>query len=116
MYKEEKTPINVIGKVLKTKEIEEIQETIKSQIDVEISFDTPKDLGLHGIKKTFEKNIESSETKFYKGSLRSRTKNRIRRQCSTNRRPKRRSRNNSRRKHSCYRSIKRLSARWSQGQ
>lgn len=79
MYKEEKTPIRVTGKVLKTKEIEEIRETIKSQIDVEIDFDTPKDLGLAGIKKTFEKEIKSSETKFYKGSLRSRTKNRIRR-------------------------------------
>ena len=46
MYNQEKTPINVTGKVLKTKEIEEIKEAIKKQIDVEIEFDTPKDLGL----------------------------------------------------------------------
>ena len=77
MYKEEKTPINVIGKILKTKEIQEIQEIIKKEIDVQIEFDTPKDLGLHGIKKTFERAIENSETKFYKGSLRSRAKVRI---------------------------------------
>lgn len=71
MYQEEKTPIKVIGKVLKTKEIEEIQRIITEKIPVEIEFDTPKDLGLHGIKKAFEKEIETSETKFYKGSLRS---------------------------------------------
>ena len=28
-------------------------------------------LGLHGIKRVFEKEIDNSETKFYKGSLRS---------------------------------------------
>ena len=29
------------------------------------------ELGLHGIKETFNKKIETSDTKFYKGSLRS---------------------------------------------
>ena len=58
LYKDEKTPINVTGKVLKNKEIEEIQNIIKEKIDVEIEFDSPKTLGLHGIKKTFEKEIE----------------------------------------------------------
>ena len=38
---------------------------------VEIEFDSPKVLGLHGIKKAFEQEINSSETKFYRGSLRS---------------------------------------------
>ena len=42
MYKEEKTPIVVSGKVLKNKEIDEIQAIIKKQIDVEIDFDMPK--------------------------------------------------------------------------
>ena len=28
-------------------------------------------LGLHGIRKVFEKEVETSETKFYRGSLRS---------------------------------------------
>lgn len=30
-----------------------------------------KELGLHGIKKSFNKEIATSETKFYKGSIRS---------------------------------------------
>jgi len=71
LYKTEKTPINVIGKVLKNKEIEAVKETIQSEIDVEINFESPKTLGLYGIKKVFEKEIENSETKYYKGSLRS---------------------------------------------
>ena len=71
LYKDEKTPINVTGKVLKNKEIQEIQNIIKEKIDVEIEFDSPKTLGLHGIKKTFEKEIAISVTKFHRGSLRS---------------------------------------------
>jgi len=71
LYKDAKTPIMVVGKVLKNKEINEIQEIIKSKIDVEIDFDMPKSLGLHSIKKTFEKDIAISETKFHRGSLRS---------------------------------------------
>ncbi|MCI8759880.1 MAG: septum site-determining protein MinC [Clostridia bacterium] len=71
LYQDETTPIIVTGKILKNKEIDEIQELIKSKIDVEIDFDMPKGLGLHSIKKTFEKEIAISETKFHRGSLRS---------------------------------------------
>ncbi len=71
LYQDEKTPILVTGKVLKNKEIDEIKELIKEKIDVEIDFDMPKGLGLHSIKKTFEKEIAVSETKFHRGSLRS---------------------------------------------
>ena len=71
LYKDEKTPITVAGKVLKNREIDEIQELIKSKIDVEIEFDMPKTLGLSSIKKAFEKEIAISETKFHRGSLRS---------------------------------------------
>lgn len=71
LYKDEKTPIKVTGKVLKNKEIDEIQALIKEKINVEIDFDMPKTLGLHSIKKTFEKEIAVSETKFHRGSLRS---------------------------------------------
>lgn len=71
LYKEEKTPIKVTGKVLKNKEIDEIQAIIKDKINVEIDFDMPKSLGLYSIKKTFEREIAVSETKFHKGSLRS---------------------------------------------
>ncbi len=71
IYKEEKIPIYVTGKVLTKKEIEEIRELIKGNIDVRIKFDSPTELGLHGIKRTFEKEIENSDTKFIRGSLRS---------------------------------------------
>lgn len=71
LYKDEKTPINVTGKILKNREIDELQQLIKDKIDVEIEFDMPKTLGLHSIKKTFEKEIATSETKFHRGSLRS---------------------------------------------
>ena len=71
LYKDEKTPIKVTGKILKNKAIDEIQDLIKSKIDVEIEFDSPKGLGLSNIKRTFEKEIAISETKFHRGSLRS---------------------------------------------
>ncbi len=71
LYKDEKTPILVSGKVLKNKEIDEIKALIKEKIDVEIDFDMPKVLGLHGIRKTFDREINNSETKFHRGSLRS---------------------------------------------
>ena len=71
LYQDEKTPILVTGKILKNKEIDEIRELIKSKIDVDIEFDMPKSLGLHSIRKTFEKDIAISETKFHRGSIRS---------------------------------------------
>jgi len=71
LYKDDTTPIFVAGKVMKNAEMEEIQEIIKQAIDVNIEFESPKMLGLHGIKKVFSKEIASSDTKFHKGSLRS---------------------------------------------
>lgn len=70
-YKNEKTPIKVIGKRLKNKEMKQIKEIIVEKIDVEIDFDVPKTLGLYSIKRTFNEDIGISETKFHKGSLRS---------------------------------------------
>lgn len=71
LYKDEKTPIKIVGKVLKNKEIDEIQELIKEKIDVDIDFDMPKSLGLFSITRTFKQEIAISETKFHRGSLRS---------------------------------------------
>lgn len=70
-YKDEKTPILVTGKILKRFEIDSIQKMIQSVIKVRVDFDSPRTLGLHGIKRTFKKDIKISETKFYKGSIRS---------------------------------------------
>lgn len=71
LYKDDKTPILITGKILKNKEMDEIQNFIKRFIKVQIEFDSPKVLGLHGIKKTFYKEVATSETKFHKGSIRS---------------------------------------------
>lgn len=70
LYKDEKTPIKISGKVLKNKEIDEIQALIKEKIDVDIEFDTPKSLGLASIKKTYQSEIAVSETKYHRGTLR----------------------------------------------
>ena len=71
LYQDDKTPIKVVGKVLKNKEIDQIQEIIQDKIDVNIDFDMPKTLGLSSIKKTFEQEIAVSEATFHHGSLRS---------------------------------------------
>jgi len=71
LYKEAKNPIKVTGRFLKIKEMEEIQEIIGNEINVTVTFENVNELGLHGIKKAFEQNIESSETNFIRGGLRS---------------------------------------------
>ncbi|HJJ05656.1 MAG TPA: hypothetical protein OIM45_07475 [Clostridiaceae bacterium] len=71
LYKDDTSPILITGKVLKNKEIDEIHDLISEYLDVDIDFESPKVLGLYGIKKTFYKDIATSETKFHKGSLRS---------------------------------------------
>ena len=64
--KVEETPEEKISRLM-----DEIQSLIKRFLDVGIEFDSPKVLGLHGIKRSFYKEIATSETKFHKGSLRS---------------------------------------------
>ena len=71
IYKDEKTPIMITGKVLKNKEMDEIENIIKEQLEVDVDFDMPKELGLHNIKRTFIQEVSTSETKFHRGSLRS---------------------------------------------
>ncbi len=71
LYKEDTTPIFITGKVFKNEEMEQIQTLIQKAIPVEVKFDSPKILGLHGIKKSFSKEIATSETKIHRGSLRS---------------------------------------------
>lgn len=73
--KESNFPLFITGKVLSNKEVEEIENVIKEKVDIQISFDSAKVLGLHGIKKAFNKEIAVSETKFHRGALRSRAKN-----------------------------------------
>lgn len=71
IYKNEKTPILVTGKVLKNKEIDRIEAIIRENLDVDVDFDMPKELGLSNIKKTFTQEVSNSETKYHRGSIRS---------------------------------------------
>lgn len=71
MYQTEKTPIRVTGKVLTNTELEELEQVIKSKIDVQVNFDTPTTLGLHSITRSYKKDVGTSKTTFHKGSLRS---------------------------------------------
>ena len=71
IYKDEKTPILVTGKVLKNKEIDRIEKIIRENLDVDVDFDMPKELGLSNIKKTFTQEVSNSETKYHRGSIRS---------------------------------------------
>ena len=71
LYKDSKMPILINGKNLKESEKIEIKNIIQEKIDVKISFDVPQELGLHGIKKSFSQEIESSQTKFHRGAVRS---------------------------------------------
>jgi len=71
LYKEAKNPIRITGKFLKEREMEELNDAIKKEVGVEANFDNVNELGLHGIKKVYEQNVENSETYFFKGGLRS---------------------------------------------
>lgn len=71
LYKEDKTPIYITGKVLKNIEIQEIKKLIQSQINVEVKFESPEVLGLHGIRKTYNEDVGTSNTLYHRGSLRS---------------------------------------------
>ena len=49
--KENDLPLFITGKNLSEEESKEIEKIIKDKIDIQITFDIPKILGLHGIKK-----------------------------------------------------------------
>ncbi len=71
-YQSSTIPMRITGKLFNTAEKERIKRTINEEINVEINFDEVSDLlGLHAIKKTFEADIDISETKFVQNSLRS---------------------------------------------
>ena len=71
LYKEAKNPIKITGKFLTDKEMEEIKNIIKKEINVEVSFDNVNELGLYGIKEAYEQDVENSKTYFLKSGMRS---------------------------------------------
>lgn len=71
-YEREELPIHIVGKALKDNEKTAIISILKDEINAKITFgDTSEVLGLHAIKRTFEASVETSETKFIRGNLRS---------------------------------------------
>lgn len=71
-YEKEKLPIHIVGKALKENEQTAVRAILKAEIDTKITFgDTSEVLGLHAIKRTFEASVDTSETKFIRGNLRS---------------------------------------------
>ena len=71
VYKEINPEIYVMGKEFTNKEIYIIQKMVDKFFDVDVNFSCSKMLGLHGIRKTFNKDIAVSKTKFVRNSLRS---------------------------------------------
>lgn len=70
-YEELKLPISIEGRILKIKEIEEIKELFKGKIKDKVIFESPEELGLAGIKKVYEQDVEDSLTRIIRGGLRS---------------------------------------------
>ena len=71
IYKEKNPEISVIGREFKNKEMHVIQKLVNKFFDTDVKFTGATILGLHGIRKTFKKEIETSRTEFYRHSLRS---------------------------------------------
>ena len=71
LYKNAQNPILITGKPLTKKETVEIKNLIQDKINVEVKIEGAQNLGLHGIKKAFDKQIETSQTKFLRTSIRS---------------------------------------------
>ena len=71
LYKDVEPKIFITGKSFKLREREEIKKVFAKYFDSEVKFDGSKMLGLYGIRKPFNREIASSETKFVRTSLRS---------------------------------------------
>ncbi len=56
LYKEAKNPIRVMGKFLKEKEMQEIEDVIKKEIDVNINFDNVNQLGSYAFLMPYKPN------------------------------------------------------------
>lgn len=70
-YEELKLPISIEGRILKIKEIEEIKALFTGKIQEKVTFESPEELGLAGIKKVYEEDVKDSETRIIRGGLRS---------------------------------------------
>lgn len=72
LYKNiEPSVISVIGEEYSEREENAIIKVLGKFFDSDVRFNRVEKLGLYGIRKPFQKEIASSETKFYRHSLRS---------------------------------------------
>ena len=71
-YQNSNLPIRVTGKLFSESERNILKKMIIAEINVDVKFDEASDLlGLHAIKKTFEAETGTSETKYVYNSIRS---------------------------------------------
>lgn len=71
IYKDLEPKIFIVGKSFSLREREEIKKVFAKHFSAEVKFDGAKMLGLYGIRKPFNREIASSDTKFVRTSLRS---------------------------------------------
>ena len=72
LYKNiEPTTVSIIGTSFNTKQEKYLKKLIGKFFKSEVKFTEVEELGLYGIRKPFQKEIATSETKFYRHSLRS---------------------------------------------
>ncbi len=72
-YETSNVPIKITGRLFSPNEIQKVKMYIKdSGITVDVKFDDVSDLlGLHAIKRTFQADVDITETKIVQNSLRS---------------------------------------------
>ena len=71
LYKNNQPKIYILYREFSNKEIYHIQKYIAKFFDADVNFSRAKMLGLHSIRKTFNKDLAVSKTKYYRHSLRS---------------------------------------------
>lgn len=69
--KEREVPVLIQGKALSDSERQEVKNILQEKVKTKIMFEMPQELGLHGIKKSFNQEIESSQATFHRGAVRS---------------------------------------------
>ncbi len=69
--KEKNLPVFVQGRKLSDIEKQEVKNILQEKVKTKIMFEMPQELGLHGIKKSFNQEIESSQATFHRGAVRS---------------------------------------------
>ncbi len=71
LYRDYNPEFYILGKEFSKRQVSAIQKLVGKYFDLEVKFSETNALGLHGIRKTFKKNIAVSKTRYVRNSLRS---------------------------------------------